>query len=251
MKTLTKKAMSIEAQTSKSTSLSMLNSYKLSSFVVKLIVMSPVLITLFFGLAWFIPETYKLASWASKENGLAETLTFLFLLFGSMFGGSLAWKMKHNKEHNLLVLFIITFSLALFIVAMEEISWGQQFFKFQTPESLKTINEQNEVNLHNIKGLQGQSEFIHLFFGLAGLISIYFNLYILDRVKVPKVLLICFITITVISIADLLVDYTFEKHELTYFMRRLSEVNEMFIGLAGFSYIILLTQKFMAEWNEN
>lgn len=32
---------------------------------------------------------------------------------------------------------------------MEEISWGQWLIRFQTPQSLKAINTQKELNLHN------------------------------------------------------------------------------------------------------
>jgi len=32
---------------------------------------------------------------------------------------------------------------------MEEISWGQHFFNFETPKFLKDLNHQNEFNLHN------------------------------------------------------------------------------------------------------
>ncbi|MDZ7735000.1 MAG: hypothetical protein U5P41_01795 [Gammaproteobacteria bacterium] len=34
--------------------------------------------------------------------------------------------------------------------AGEEVSWGQHFFDWQTPEELATINDQRETNLHNI-----------------------------------------------------------------------------------------------------
>ena len=40
---------------------------------------------------------------------------------------------------------------ALFILAAgEEVSWGQRLFGFQTFEAVKTINRQEEFNLHNI-----------------------------------------------------------------------------------------------------
>jgi hypothetical protein len=33
---------------------------------------------------------------------------------------------------------------------MEEISWGQRIFGFATPEAVKNINSQKELNIHNI-----------------------------------------------------------------------------------------------------
>ncbi len=40
--------------------------------------------------------------------------------------------------------------LALLFGAGEEISWGQRLFGFTTPEFLKTVNAQDEFNVHNI-----------------------------------------------------------------------------------------------------
>jgi len=39
--------------------------------------------------------------------------------------------------------------------AGEEISWGQRMFSLATPESLKAINKQDEITLHNIEGVLG------------------------------------------------------------------------------------------------
>lgn len=38
----------------------------------------------------------------------------------------------------------------LFVACGEELSWGQHFLGFETPESIKEINAQDEVNLHNL-----------------------------------------------------------------------------------------------------
>jgi len=40
--------------------------------------------------------------------------------------------------------------VALLLVAGEEISWGQRIFGLETPEEWKTVNEQGEINLHNV-----------------------------------------------------------------------------------------------------
>jgi hypothetical protein len=37
----------------------------------------------------------------------------------------------------------------------EETSWGQHFFEFEVPESIREINEQQEFNLHNLKYVHG------------------------------------------------------------------------------------------------
>ena len=79
------------------------------------------------------------------EDGIMEYLTvilalistILFLLTSKKIGG------QSGK-----VLFLISFLLILF--ALEEISWGQRLAGWETPELLKKINHQQELNIHNI-----------------------------------------------------------------------------------------------------
>lgn len=51
------------------------------------------------------------------------------------------------------------FSLVLFIVGMEEISWMQRVFSISTPDALLGLNKQQELNLHNIS--TGFSELLY------------------------------------------------------------------------------------------
>lgn len=83
----------------------------------------------------------------SKEDGVVEWIGALgFLAASIMFFCS--WKM--NKSIFLLLLGI------LFLVAFgEEISWGQRIFDIKTPEVLKAVNVQGEINIHNLKIFHG------------------------------------------------------------------------------------------------
>ena len=44
-------------------------------------------------------------------------------------------------------------AFGLFLLAGEEISWGQRIFHIAEPGALDAINEQHELNLHNIQGV--------------------------------------------------------------------------------------------------
>ncbi|WP_157578036.1 hypothetical protein [Pontibacter akesuensis] len=209
------------------------------------LLLTPMLGVLLFTLAWFSPITTKYVQWLVKENHPVEMLTFIFLMVGSILGAYLAYWIKSEKrEAPIIGLFLFLFSFGLFVIAMEEISWGQQFLGFLTPDSLNLINEQNETNLHNIKGLQGNSEYFHLFFGLAGAIGVWLNLFILNKVRVPLILSTWFLTIVAVSAVDLYNDFVPFEPEVGYFLRRLSEVNEMMIGFTAFAYVLLLSRKF-------
>ncbi len=44
----------------------------------------------------------------------------------------------------------IGLAIVLFVIGMEEISWGQRILNFSTPEVMKKLNYQSEVSVHNI-----------------------------------------------------------------------------------------------------
>jgi hypothetical protein len=48
---------------------------------------------------------------------------------------------------------LLLLALLCLVFAGEELSWGQRLFGFETPECVRAVNEQDELNLHNLKGL--------------------------------------------------------------------------------------------------
>jgi hypothetical protein len=80
----------------------------------------------------------------------AIALFFTSILFGLCFLISI--RPIPETLQNWLVPFIFFVFVLLFLFgAGEEISWGQRVFGFQTPESLTSINRQNELTLHNLE----------------------------------------------------------------------------------------------------
>lgn len=61
----------------------------------------------------------------------------------------LATKMSAKKNHLLLFIFALL-ALITFWMAMEEISWGQRIFKWETTGYFAENNMQQETNLHNL-----------------------------------------------------------------------------------------------------
>lgn len=58
---------------------------------------------------------------------------------------------KYAAKHNWLAMATaILIALVLFVMAGEELSWGQRIFGWATPELFTNINEQSETNLHNL-----------------------------------------------------------------------------------------------------
>lgn len=55
-----------------------------------------------------------------------------------------------KKKNYLAGILSCLFALALFVMAGEELSWGQRIFHWNTPESYAKVNAQGETNLHNL-----------------------------------------------------------------------------------------------------
>lgn len=97
-----------------------------------------------------------------REDYFFENITVIFTLSTSIL---LAINLRkfHDRFSKL---FLILSSLAFFYFGMEEISWGQDIFKWNTPLEFGKLNYQNETNTHN---------FFNPYFTL---IYILFNIFI-------------------------------------------------------------------------
>jgi hypothetical protein len=87
--------------------------------------------------------------WAGREMAF-ETLGALAFLAAAFFFARSAccpacWPAPRGRRFTLALL-----ALFFFVAAGEELSWGQHFFGFETPEGLKHANVQEELNLHNL-----------------------------------------------------------------------------------------------------
>lgn len=97
----------------------------------------------------------------SGENGLLENTQFVVLMMGAVVAILVAygfWK-KMVWAHS--CVFTLA-SLGLVLVAGDEVSWGQQWFGWQTPENLEQINLQGETTWHNLEGIHNKIELGYL-----------------------------------------------------------------------------------------
>ena len=82
------------------------------------------------------------------EDRPLEWLSALFLLGASVL---LAFEAVRRRRDAVGLLCALLLCLALFVIGMEEISWGQRLFGFATPERLAEVNWQAEFNFHNVQ----------------------------------------------------------------------------------------------------
>jgi len=222
----------------------LITDFGLQPSLAKVILILPLVITLIFSVSIAFPGTRFFAYTMLDENQPVEFFTFFFLLLASIQGFCLAVKNRKAKGDSIILLFYLLFSLSLFIVGMEEISWGQHFLGFDTPEIILSSNQQGEFTLHNLGGLQGMSEVFHILFALGGFVGIWLNSTTRFReIGVPFILVTWFITILVFAGLDLYNDfYSFSK-VLHKSIREMAEVTEMLIGIAGSLYLWLINKR--------
>jgi len=199
-----------------------------------------------------------------KENGFIENLQTVFVLVSII----LLIKIKfHLKKLNFVHLFIIIKIFALTYYLGEEISWGQHFFKWNSPIIFQEINNQKETNLHNISNLFDQLPRALVFFWCA------FSIILIKFIKLKnqnskkffflvspnkKLIYISFLLLA-LSIPDIIVD-VFNLHPghvdefgkeipgnifydvITFNFIRLSELHELIFSFYFLFYSIFLNQ---------
>ncbi len=219
--------------------------FALESFREKLTVTFPIVIFLLFTMALALPMTRAAALWMLSENRPVEILTFILLLASGGYGLWISGQLRKNGEKIFYYGFYFLFSLGMIVTAMEEIAWGQQFWGFHTPAYLQEINLQGETTIHNIRGLNGNSEYFRLIFGLGGIIGIALaksGKFI--KISPSIILLTWFLVITAHSLVDVINDIKPIHKGFDAAISRLSELIELIIGAVGFLYLWFNSNKF-------
>ncbi|MGQ0527995.1 MAG: hypothetical protein ACT4OY_08225 [Alphaproteobacteria bacterium] len=108
------------------------------------------------------PESVR---YAVSENGLIELLEFMIAALGFVFG-LITFLRFDFKSQALLKIWIGLGTLGCFYIAGEEISWGQWFLGWTTPETWMAVNDQGETNLHNTSSWLDQKPRIILEIGV-------------------------------------------------------------------------------------
>lgn len=121
----------------------------------------------------FDNETIKIIS---GEDGFFEMLTAIFFFIASISFFYLYFKDRLGNNFYILKtkknIFFLLLGILFLFGSGEEISWGQRIFNIETPQALKEINTQKELNIHNIAIFHGDIEKGKPKTGLAKLMTI-------------------------------------------------------------------------------
>ena len=89
------------------------------------------------------------------EQGIIENFTFMVLFIAILLGFLTLIGMR-AFPFQILRLWMLILVIGCIYFAGEEISWGQHWFGWGTPEAWMGINDQGETNLHNTSALLDQ-----------------------------------------------------------------------------------------------
>ena len=80
-----------------------------------------------------------------QPEGIMEVMTALLLIGSGLVTVFLTAKYQETDRWR-----VLGVGLVFVFLGMEEISWGQHLFGWQTPEAFAVLNDQSETNLHNL-----------------------------------------------------------------------------------------------------
>ena len=124
---------------------------KSSGDIVKLSVLGGLLLSIWavIALSYFAAGYQDLLYQATRENGLYEWLTVVAGLTITTISLSRLKAIRQGKQGLLPAALLGLFAMVGILGSLEEISWGQHIFHFESGEVFKQHNMQQETNLHN------------------------------------------------------------------------------------------------------
>lgn len=197
----------------------------------------------------FVPS--GLMSRLVSENGPHELAQFCLATAASVM--ALRCIILSPVRRDIFLLFWIgAFALGCFYIAAEEISWGQSFFAWGTPEFWAGINDQQETNLHNVSTWLDQKPkalvLIGIFIGgfVFPLLEKYTNVRLPERFrKIYPPLSMIFITLCIMAVK--LSDLVDEQLPGVSFWTRDSEIEELYIFYYLLLYMIQMRGKILGK----
>lgn len=191
------------------------------------------------GALLLVDVTEPVAIWLLAENHPVELASFVAALAASIV--SFVLLRQAHLTTGLARGFFVLFGGAMFFLAMEEISWGQQFFGFSTPESWRERNTQDELTLHNYDFI-GVSflEVYPLTFALGGLVGIALGAanLIPDEIRPPVWIWPWFVIIAGHSGLDLFHEFAIPSTRLDDVVNHLDEAAEMLVALSALVFVL-------------
>lgn len=194
------------------------------------------------------PATRKLGYLILEENGPVELASFAMMTLAGVLGLLLVRRERSRMNRWAFIGFLFC-SLVFVIIGMEEVSWGQQFFGFETPEAIKRSNFQHEMTLHNNHFLQNHLEILAVIFSLAGMAGVAMGLMGVNKQLMPQPIFFFWLApLLIVSSLDLMHDFWIPWHAFDMLINALDEVNEMHCALFALTFIHLKSRELRGDF---
>ncbi len=95
------------------------------------------------------PDKHFFSVWIESESGLIENATALLLLPATVLAVIVALRC-YARFGRMFSVWFVGFALMCFGFAGEEVSWGQHWLGWSSPEYFAEYNRQGETNFHNL-----------------------------------------------------------------------------------------------------
>lgn len=190
----------------------------------------------------------------NKEDSLVEYATMVGYLVITLFGYKSLRILLKSKSLNKYIKWLycgiyVIVIIGSFLVAGEEISWGERIIGFQAPQSVTEKNTQSEFNIHNNFAIFGYVYYAYSLVALYGIVAFlvhkvfkhFFPNKFITRLLYffapPPYLITFFIPMFIYSILYIYLTLA-ELFEIHYIFNRWEEFTELILasGLAAFFY---------------
>lgn len=98
---------------------------------------------------YLILDTKNYQFWIESEFGFLEVSTPLILVPAVICGIGI-FRRRYLLPHTALRIWFVLVTLGCVYFAGEDLSWGQHYLGWETPETIAELNKQKETNLHNM-----------------------------------------------------------------------------------------------------
>ncbi len=106
-------------------------------------------ILVFTALTHWSLSAYKDVNWFGGEDGASEWWSVATYLAASGLAAATAWRLR-QAGHTRMGYLHLALAGVFLLGALEEISWGQRLFDWDTPVALEAVNQQGETTIHNV-----------------------------------------------------------------------------------------------------